>query len=67
MEYSKHRIAVIGAGGWGKNLIRNLHDLGVLATVCDLDEKTLHTRTAEYPDITFTNAYEAITFAAGVA
>lgn len=29
------KIAVIGCGYWGKNLIRNFHELGVLAAVCD--------------------------------
>jgi len=29
------RIAVIGAGYWGKNLVRNFHQLGVLKTICD--------------------------------
>lgn len=29
------RIGVIGAGGWGKNLVRNFRDLGVLAGVAD--------------------------------
>jgi UDP-2-acetamido-3-amino-2,3-dideoxy-glucuronate N-acetyltransferase len=28
-------IAVIGSGYWGKNLVRNLHDLGALKCVCD--------------------------------
>lgn len=28
-------IAVIGAGYWGKNLVRNFHQLGVLKTICD--------------------------------
>jgi len=31
----KKNIAVVGAGYWGKNLIRNFHELGVLKTVCD--------------------------------
>lgn len=31
------RIAVIGVGGWGKNHVRVLNELGVLAAVCDLD------------------------------
>ncbi len=31
------RIAVIGTGGWGKNHVRVLSELGVLAAVCDLD------------------------------
>jgi len=30
------KIAVIGCGYWGKNLVRNFNELGVLHTVCDL-------------------------------
>jgi len=29
------RVAVLGCGHWGKNLVRNLRDLGVLAAVAD--------------------------------
>lgn len=35
------RIAVVGTGYWGKNLVRNLDDLGALAAVCDSDEERL--------------------------
>jgi UDP-N-acetylglucosamine 3-dehydrogenase len=31
------RIAVIGTGGWGKNHVRVLSELGHLAAVCDID------------------------------
>ncbi len=31
-------IAVIGCGYWGKNLIRNVSELGCLAAVCDVNE-----------------------------
>ena len=31
------RVAVIGCGYWGRNLVRNFSDLGVLAAVCDTD------------------------------
>ena len=31
------RIAVIGTGGWGKNHVRVLSELGSLVAVCDLD------------------------------
>ena len=30
------KIAVIGVGGWGKNHVRVLHNMGVLEAVCDL-------------------------------
>jgi len=30
------KIAVIGVGGWGKNHVRVLHNMGILEAVCDL-------------------------------
>ena len=33
----KLKIAVIGCGYWGKNLVRNFSEIGVLKYVCDLD------------------------------
>jgi UDP-2-acetamido-3-amino-2,3-dideoxy-glucuronate N-acetyltransferase len=35
------RVAVIGAGAWGKNLVRNFADLGALEIVCDANPKGL--------------------------
>ncbi|MCH9008303.1 Gfo/Idh/MocA family oxidoreductase [candidate division KSB1 bacterium] len=32
------KIAVVGCGYWGKNLVRNFKELGALAMVCDLTE-----------------------------
>ncbi|MGA2665089.1 MAG: Gfo/Idh/MocA family oxidoreductase [Nitrososphaerales archaeon] len=32
------RLAVIGTGGWGKNHVRVLSELGALVAVCDLDK-----------------------------
>ncbi len=29
------RVAVVGCGYWGRNLVRNFHSLGALAVVCD--------------------------------
>jgi len=34
-----NKVAVVGCGYWGKNLIRNFHELGVLEAVCDNDEE----------------------------
>ena len=31
----KPKIAVIGCGHWGKNLVRNFSEIGVLEYVCD--------------------------------
>ncbi|MCC7410763.1 MAG: Gfo/Idh/MocA family oxidoreductase [Gammaproteobacteria bacterium] len=33
------RIAMVGCGYWGKNLLRNFHELGVLHAVCDADQE----------------------------
>jgi UDP-2-acetamido-3-amino-2,3-dideoxy-glucuronate N-acetyltransferase len=35
------KVAVIGSGYWGKNLVRNFHELGALAAVCDKDPEVL--------------------------
>jgi len=34
-NYSDVRVAVVGCGNWGKNLIRVYHELGALRAVCD--------------------------------
>jgi len=53
------RVAVVGAGYWGKNLVRVFHTLGVLGTVCDLNELTLDRVRQEYRVATTTD-YEAV-------
>jgi UDP-2-acetamido-3-amino-2,3-dideoxy-glucuronate N-acetyltransferase len=37
MTTTRNQIACIGAGYWGKNLVRNFHALGVLGTICEAD------------------------------
>ena len=32
------KVAVIGCGGWGKNLVRNFHSLNALHSICDSNE-----------------------------
>jgi UDP-2-acetamido-3-amino-2,3-dideoxy-glucuronate N-acetyltransferase len=41
-------VAVIGSGYWGKNLVRNFHDLGALKLVCDRDETILQQIADQY-------------------
>lgn len=50
-------IAVIGAGYWGKNLVRNLAQLGALKTVCDGSELVRKQLQAEYPGIKITDNF----------
>jgi len=56
----KVNIAVIGAGGWGKNLVRNFSELGVLKTVCDASEELFKTHKSRYPGISFTDSYKDV-------
>lgn len=44
-------VAVIGCGYWGKNLIRNFQDLGVLQLLCDKDESILANYETQYDGI----------------
>ena len=54
-------IAVVGAGYWGPNLIRNFFALGHLKSIVDHDEKRLAQLRTQYPGITcFTRIDDAI-------
>jgi UDP-2-acetamido-3-amino-2,3-dideoxy-glucuronate N-acetyltransferase len=44
-------VAVVGAGYWGQNLVRNFHQLGALAAICDSDPATLERFAEPYPDV----------------
>jgi UDP-2-acetamido-3-amino-2,3-dideoxy-glucuronate N-acetyltransferase len=44
-------IVVIGSGYWGKNLVRNFHELNALRGVCDNNEKTLASFKERFPGI----------------
>lgn len=41
MDTSIPRVAVVGSGYWGRNLVRNFHELGALETVCDVRDESL--------------------------
>ena len=43
------KVAVMGCGYWGKNLVRNFSELNALGMLYDLDEKRLHEMGARYP------------------
>ena len=55
----KVRVSVVGAGYWGKNLVRNFHSLGALESVCDTNEETLNRVRNEYR-VAVTKDYNAI-------
>jgi UDP-2-acetamido-3-amino-2,3-dideoxy-glucuronate N-acetyltransferase len=43
-------IAVIGSGYWGKNLVRNYHNIGALKLICDKNESVLADFKNVYPE-----------------
>ncbi|MFC1728867.1 Gfo/Idh/MocA family protein [candidate division KSB1 bacterium] len=58
----KVKIAVAGAGGWGKNLIRNFSSLprAELRLVCDLNEDRLAACRSQYPGVETTTDFDRI-------
>ncbi len=62
LNQDKHKlnIAVTGCGYWGKNLVRNFYELGVLDTICDSDAATLKAVAENYPDVHVTESIDDI-------
>ncbi|MEW6443348.1 MAG: Gfo/Idh/MocA family oxidoreductase [bacterium] len=56
----KSAVAVIGAGYWGRNLVRNFHELGALAAVCDSSEEVARRHAGQLPEIPFHRSYEEV-------
>ncbi len=54
------RVAVVGAGYWGKNLVRNFHELGALAAICEQDDDTLVGLRRRYPDCATATAFSEV-------
>ncbi len=54
------RVAVIGCGNWGKNLVRNFHLLGVLGAVCEADPKKLEHISREYKGVTIVQEIQSV-------
>jgi UDP-2-acetamido-3-amino-2,3-dideoxy-glucuronate N-acetyltransferase len=57
---SSHRVACIGAGHWGKNLVRNFAELGALAAVCEADPARRQALEAQYPEVGVTGDVDAL-------
>jgi UDP-2-acetamido-3-amino-2,3-dideoxy-glucuronate N-acetyltransferase len=53
MAKEKVNIGLIGLGYWGKNILRNLNELGVLHTACDTDLAILSEVSKQYPGASF--------------
>jgi UDP-2-acetamido-3-amino-2,3-dideoxy-glucuronate N-acetyltransferase len=53
-------IALVGAGNWGKNHLRNLFQLGVLHTVVDVSSEVLQKWGQEYGAVHFTSELDEV-------
>ena len=53
-------VAVIGAGRWGRNLVKNFHALGALGAIAETDPVLRATLAREYPTIPIYDGYSDI-------
>lgn len=56
----KKNVAVVGTGYWGKNLVRNFYNLGVLHTVCDTNSESVKNFINQYPGTRGTTSFASL-------
>ncbi|MCP4405016.1 MAG: Gfo/Idh/MocA family oxidoreductase, partial [bacterium] len=56
----KPKVAVVGTGYWGKNLVRNFYELGHLSTISDSNQLLKTAFKEKYPDIKFQSNFSDI-------
>jgi predicted dehydrogenase len=56
------KVAIVGLGYWGPNIVRNLHDLPCASPelVCDVRPEALATITSRYPGLRSTTDFDAV-------
>ena len=59
-ELSKSRICVVGCGHWGKNLLRNFHEIGCLHGFNDALPERLQALANQYPTARVYQSYEEV-------
>src|SRR5712692_10498915 len=59
-EQSGINLAVVGVGYWGKNLVRNFHELGVLAALCDSDALLEEAFKNQYQGVKFYREFQQV-------
>jgi len=53
-------IGLIGLGYWGKNILRNLYELGVLHTACDSEQSIISERKETFQDINYSTNFDDV-------
>jgi len=56
----KNHIGLVGLGYWGKNLLRNFHELDLLHTACDFDNELVEERMKAFPEVNFSHSFDEI-------
>ncbi len=57
---TQQKIAVIGCGLWGRNIVRNFYNLNVLEMVCDIDDDNISKINEMYPNLKVTKDFNDI-------
>ena len=60
MSINRTKVAVLGCGVWGRNLVRNFYNLEALHSICDMDSDTLKAVTSQYNGVKGTNDFDEI-------
>lgn len=60
MKNSQVKIAIVGGGYWGKNLVRNFYELGVLHTLCDTDPSVREECATKWPGLSTTGHFKQV-------
>lgn len=54
------KVAVIGAGNWGKNLVKNFYEMGELECVAEMSANLRERLAGEYPKLKILDTYESL-------
>lgn len=54
------QVIVVGAGNWGKNLVRNFSELEALAGVAEVNPDLRNAIAAQYPEVSLYSSYEQV-------
>jgi UDP-2-acetamido-3-amino-2,3-dideoxy-glucuronate N-acetyltransferase len=54
------KVAVVGVGYWGKNLVRNFHELGALVALCDADRSIEGDYERSYKGVRFYSEFREV-------
>ncbi|WP_299402669.1 Gfo/Idh/MocA family oxidoreductase [Acaryochloris sp. IP29b_bin.148] len=52
------KVGVVGAGNWGKNLVKNFYDLNALAGIAEMNPELRQTMASAYPDLPLYTDYQ---------